>query len=92
MSDGSTGDLVLKNVIASEKFSIERSTGDVKFEAADASEIFVETSTGDVCGSLMSEKFFITESDTGSSDVPQTLSGGKCEVKTSTGDIKITVE
>lgn len=92
LSDGSTGDLVLKNVMASEKFSIERSTGDVKFEGADASEIFVETSTGDVCGSLMSEKFFITESDTGLSDVPHTLSGGKCEVKTSTGDIKITVE
>jgi hypothetical protein len=31
-STGSTGDISLKNVIAAEKISIERSTGDVTFE------------------------------------------------------------
>ncbi len=91
ISSGSTGDIVLKNVIASENFSIERSTGDVIFEGSDAAEINVKTTTGDVTGTLLSEKVFITETSTGSVNVPKTVTGGKCEIKTSTGDIKIDV-
>ncbi len=89
LSSGSTGDIHLKNVIAKEKFSIKRSTGDVKFNGCDAGEIFVETDTGDVLGSLLSEKVFITKISTGKIDVPNTVTGGKCEIKTDTGDIKI---
>lgn len=89
ISDGSTGDISLKNVIATEKFSIERSTGDVKFDACDATEIWVETDTGDVTGKLLSEKIFITETSTGDVHVPKSTNGGKCEITTSTGDIYI---
>lgn len=91
-SDGSTGDISLTNVIATEKFSIERSTGDVTFDRCDAGEIYVRTTTGDVKGSLLSNKVFIAETGTGSMDIPQTSSGGKCEIYTSTGDIKIRTE
>lgn len=91
ISSGSTGDILLNNVIAKEKFSIERSTGDVKFDGCDASEIFVETDTGDVKGSLLSEKVFIVNTDTGKKDVPDTITGGRCEITTDTGDIKITI-
>lgn len=91
ISDGDTGDLFLKNVIATENFSIERSTGDVKFESSDAAEIDVETDTGDVTGSLLTDKVFITETDTGKIEVPKTVTGGKCEISTDTGDIKITI-
>lgn len=89
ISDGSTGDISLKNVIATEKFSIERSTGDVKFDACDATEIWVETDTGDVTGNLLSEKIFITQTSTGDVHVPKSTNGGKCEITTSTGDIYI---
>lgn len=92
ISNGDTGDITLKNVIATEKFSIERSTGDVKFDGCDASEIFVKTDTGDVKGSLLSDKVFITESDTGSINVPKTVAGGRCEITTDTGDIKINIQ
>ena len=92
VSRGSTGDIILNNVIATENLSIKRSTGDVKFEKSDASEIFVKTDTGDVTGSLLTDKVFITQSDTGSIDVPKTITGGKCEITTDTGDIKITVD
>ena len=91
VSNGSTGDISLKNVIAEENFSIKRSTGDVKFDGSDAAKIFVETDTGDVEGSLLTEKVFITETDTGSVDVPKTTTGGKCEVSTDTGDIKLEI-
>ena len=91
ISSGDTGDISLKNVIATEKFSIERSTGDVKLEKSDAAEIYIETDTGDVTGTLLAEKVFIAETDTGRVDVPKTTTGGKCEIETDTGNIKITI-
>ncbi len=91
ISSGSTGDILLNNVVATENFSIERSTGDVKFESCDAAELFIETDTGDVKGSLLSDKVFITETDTGRISVPKTTTGGKCEITTDTGDIKIEI-
>lgn len=92
ISSGSTGDIYLNNVIATEKFSIERSTGDVKFDVSDATEIFVKTDTGEVTGSLLTDKVFITQTDTGDVDVPKTVDGGRCEIITDTGDIKITIK
>lgn len=91
-SNGSTGDISLKNVIATEKFSIERSTGNVKLDGCDAAEIFVKTDTGDVTGSLLTDKVFITQTDTGSVDVPKTVTGGRCEITTDTGDISIKIQ
>lgn len=92
ISTGDTGDVFLKDVIATEKFSIDRSTGDVEFEGSDAAEIFVETETGDVTGTLLSEKVFMTNTDTGDIDVPKTMTGGRCEITTDTGDIEIDIQ
>ncbi len=91
ISDGNTGDMYLTNVIAAQKFSLQRSTGDVRLDGCDATEIFVKTSTGDVKGSLLSDKVFITHTDTGRVNVPASATGGKCEITTSTGDIDVTV-
>ena len=90
-SDGSTGDLILDNVIASAKLSVTRTTGDVTFTKSDAAEIAIKTTTGDVKGSLLSDKIFFPKTTTGSYEVPQTTAGGKCEISTTTGDIRITV-
>lgn len=87
----STGDVCLKNVIATEAFNIELDTGDVEFEGADAAEIFVETDTGDIEGSLLTDKVFVVETDTGDIEVPKTTTGGKCEIITDTGDIEINI-
>ena len=89
---GSTGDIYLKNVIASKDFHIERSTGNIKFDGCDATEIFIKTDTGHIKGGLLSEKVFIARSDTGKIDVPKTATGGRCEVETDTGDIKINIQ
>ena len=94
VSDLGINSLELADLVLSceEKFDIERSTGNVKFSDCDAAELFVETSTGDVKGSLLSAKVFIVKTDTGSADVPKTITGGRCEIETDTGDIKITVK
>lgn len=91
ISRGNTGDISLNNVIASEKFSINRSTGDISFDSSDAAEIFVITDTGGVTGSLLTDKVFAVQTDTGKINVPKTTSGGMCEITTDTGDINITV-
>ncbi len=91
VTDGNTGNIELNNVIVAETLSIESSTGDVKLDGCDAGEIFIVTDTGDVEGSLLTEKVFITQTDTGSIDVPKTITGGRCEISTDTGDIKLSI-
>ncbi len=78
-------------MIAGEQFSIDRSTGDVRFDRCDAPELLIKTDTGDVRGSLLSEKVFITQTDTGRVNVPKTVTGGTCQITTNTGDIKIEI-
>jgi DUF4097 and DUF4098 domain-containing protein YvlB len=90
-SSGSTGSLSLHHVIATEAFTIRRSTGDVRFDHCDAATISVKTDTGDVSGTLLTAKRFVAETSTGSVRVPQSDSGGKCEIHTTTGDITITI-
>ena len=91
-SNGKTGGITLANVIAEEKLSLKRSTGDVKLDACDAAEIFIKTDTGSVTGTLLSEKIFFARSDTGSVKVPQSTSGGRCEITTDTGNIRISIK
>ena len=91
VSEGSTGRLTLKNVVATDSFDIERSTGDVSFDNCDAEKITVKTSTGDVWGTLRSEKVFNAKTTTGKVSVPNSVSGGKCEIITTTGDIEISI-
>lgn len=91
LSEGDTGHLALTKVITAETLSVERDTGDVKLDRCDAAEIIIETDTGDVTGTLLSEKIFIVETDTGHVDVPKTTTGGRCEISTDTGDIRITI-
>lgn len=86
---GNTGDLIMKNVTAAGRFSIARTTGDIRFDRCDATEITVTTDTGDVTGTLLSDKIFFATTDTGHVNVPKSTTGGKCEITTDTGNIKI---
>ncbi len=90
-SSGNTGDISLKQVVATEKFSIKRSTGDITFDGCDAAGIVAQTDTGDVLGRLLTDKVFIAETSTGKIHVPKTSTGGRCEITTSTGDIKMEI-
>ena len=91
ISKGNTGNISLTSVIAAEAFSIQRTTGDIRFDGSDAAEILIKTDTGSVTGSLLTTKTFIIHTSSGHINVPKTTTGGKCEITTSTGDIKIEV-
>lgn len=88
---GTTSDLEMENVLVTNKLSIVRETGEVEFDRCDANEIYIRTTTGDVEGTLLSDKTFIVDTNTGRKDYPKSTTGGKCEIKTSTGDIEIRI-
>ena len=90
-STGNTGAITCTDVMVSGTMSIKRTTGDVTFERCDAAELTVQTDTGDVTGTLRSAKVFITNTGTGKVEVPESVTGGKCKIITSTGDIKISI-
>lgn len=91
-SEGDTGSLTMDNVVASGKFTIDRTTGDITFNGCDGAEIEVKTTTGSVTGALLSDKIFIARSTSGRVNVPETLTGGKCKITTTSGKIKIEIK
>ncbi len=88
-SEGSTGHITLTDAVFTESLNIKRSTGKVDLNDCDAADIKVVTDTGNINGTLLSEKVFITHSDTGHISVPDSTSGGRCDLSTDTGDIRI---
>lgn len=88
----STGDILLKNTVVTKMLSIQADTGDIRFDGADAAAIKVETDTGNVTGSLLTEKVFLTHTDTGKVKVPPTVTGGTCDIRTDTGNIILAIQ
>lgn len=86
-----TGEVDLTRVLASESLRIETDTGDVSFDRSDAPEIRVETDTGDVTGTLLTPKNFEADTDTGRVKLPRSEPGGRCELKSDTGDFEISI-
>ena len=89
--ESNTGDWELYNVMVSGDAMLRSSTGDWELDGFDAANITIDTDTGDVEGTLLSEKIFFVDTDTGDVNVPKTTSGGKCEITTDTGDIEIDI-
>lgn len=84
-----SGDVELNSAVALGKLQIYSKSGDVELKVCDASEIFIETLSGDVEGSILSDKVFIARSSTGLVEVPKTVSGGRCEIVSKSGNIYI---
>ena len=90
-AESDTGEILLENVIASGTLDVTSQTGDVRLKECDGTEIYITTDTGDVKGTILTEKVFLTETDTGEVNVPKSLTGGRCEITTQTGDIDIMI-
>lgn len=90
-AEATTGDMELEDVIAAATFRLKNGTGDVHLDRCDGAELSLETTTGSVTGTLLSEKIFIAKTSTGSVRVPESTTGGNCEIKTSTGNIRMEI-
>ena len=89
--ESDTGKVNLIGVIAENSMKIKVATCDVYLDACDAADINIQTGTGDVEGTLLTNKVFVTNAGTGKINVPESYEGGKCNIKTGTGDIKISI-
>jgi len=89
---GKTGSAKLSNVTACGAICVRLTTGSVKLDGVDAGSLSIHTSTGSVKGTLRSGKEFRTSTTTGSVSVPQSTTGGICEITTTTGSIGIRIE
>ena len=87
-----TGDVTLTDTVAAGHLRTKSTTGDVTFTRFDAATLSVETNTGSVRGSLRTPKVFYADTTSGSVDVPKSTEGGICEIKTTSGSIRIIVE
>lgn len=88
---GETGKILLTRVLPAKRLTVKNDTGNVHLDHCDAAEIGIYTDTGNVKGSILSEKVFRAHSDTGNVVVPDTLTGGKCEIISDTGNIEIVI-
>ena len=86
-----SGEVSLSRTVCSDKLAINTTSGDVDLSACDAEEITVNSVSGDVSGSLLSDKVFSAHSVSGDVRVPQDGNGGKCAIKTTSGDISIRI-
>lgn len=84
-----TGDVELEQVLTDDYLQIRTDTGDVGIESSDADMVNIETNTGDVHGHFLTPKRISAFSETGDVNVPITLEGGECRIKSNTGDIRI---
>ena len=82
-----TGRIDIENTIAKDKMNITTNTGTVNFNESDASEIFIKSKTGNIGGSLLSDKAFVVKCNTGKVNLPSTFGKQKCEVISKTGNI-----
>ncbi len=87
----SSGDVRLFGVVAG-TLDTETSSGDVTLQLCDAGRIGIRTSSGDITGSLTSAKDFRTKTSSGNVSLPPSGGTDVCELETSSGDIRITVE
>ena len=91
IAETTTGGVSLDNVVALGMMKLDTSTGAVRLDMCDAADIYIETTTGSVTGTLLSVKQFFTETSTGKVNVPPSGNGGRCEIETGTGSIRIEI-
>ena len=89
--ESATGSIRLTDVVCSGDMHVETDTGSIRLENADAANLYLESDTGSISGTIRTEKTFVAKSATGSVNVPEGTSGGRCEAHTDTGSIRLSI-
>lgn len=87
-----SGDIELKDTVCEGNLNIETTSGEVNLKDSDGKGIEISSTSGDVYGNLLTEKIFITKTNSGYIDVPSfdntiNKTWDKCIINTSSGDI-----
>ncbi len=87
-----SGDVELSDSTVATHLQAKTVSGGIRFARADAATLSLKTTSGSVRGSLLTPKIFYTDTTSGSVDVPKSTEGGLCEIQTTSGSIRVTVE
>lgn len=87
-----SGEIDCNTVTAAATLNIKSVSGDVELERCDAAELTLKTTSGNIHGTLLSPKQFTTDTLSGNVRVAPDAGDGTCTVKTTSGNITITVE
>lgn len=87
-TESTTGDQSYRSLIVAEGLTMESGTGDIMLDGCDAAEAKINATTGDVTGRFLTDKIFFPNTTTGDVNVPRSMTGGPCEITTTTGDIE----
>lgn len=84
-----SGDVDLESVTAKETLTVNTGSGDIELYC-DAGEIHLESTSGDIEGSIGSAKHYIVDTTSGTVRIPPNdTSANICEIHTTSGDIEI---
>ena len=86
-----SGDVTVSDLIASENIRMEAVSGRLNLIRCEADTLWLKTVSGDVTGTLRTDKAFATYTTSGTVRVPDSTSGGACEVKTVSGNIRLDI-
>lgn len=87
-----SGKINSSNVTVSGRMTVETVSGNIRLSGCDADSLQIKSTSGDVFGTLLTEKSFHANSTSGHIDVPDSTSGGNCEVKTTSGNITFKIQ
>lgn len=90
--ENKSGDVRLSDTFASKEMHLQSSSGDIKLLGCDTGSLWIRTASGRVYGRILTPKTFTTDTKSGAVNVPASASGGKCDIKTSSGDIEFYID
>ena len=82
----------LEKTIVDEKLHIKTNTGRIQIKESDAGEIFIKSDTGNIYGSLLTDKAFVIRCNTGKINIPSTFGHNKCEIISNTGNVNFEIK
>lgn len=86
-----SGEVDIEDSVFSGNLELKTTSGDIQINSSDAKTLNIKSTSGDVKGNLLSDKMFVTHSTSGNIRVPESHSDDRCEIKTTSGDIRMEI-
>lgn len=90
-AESMSGRIAFDNVVAFDEIYAESISGSINLNKSDASTLKLKSTSGNIIGNLLSEKIFVADTVSGNITLPEVQKGGRCEVKTISGNIQISI-
>ncbi len=88
----SSGSIKLLNVVCDSIMNVKSSGGSINIDMCDAPQMVLNSASGNIKGTVLTDKIFNASSNSGKIDCPASVNGGgTCTVSTSSGNIKLKI-